>query len=195
METARARAHKAYKPGIPGTASKLSVNVSWEMKNIIDAAAKTSGRTQGAEVEYRLNAYIERENRLGGPRVAALLESLAMAATARFGPGWVHDPEAFWQVTEGGLWKEHLVRWRPVVTDAPRVVRPGPLPDGRELGEMIAALGSAQRLLEQMLLEGAATANQRATEIPAPLAEEAEIERRAAAAAVPLDEDAPDAPE
>ena len=39
------------------------------------------------------------------------------SAHPRFGPDWVNDPSAFFAITEGGLWREHLVRWRPVTTE------------------------------------------------------------------------------
>jgi hypothetical protein len=113
-------------PALPGRIYGLGIHVTGELKALLENAADASGRSQGQEAALRIEASFDRERRLGGSRAVALLEALGAAAVAAYGDGWVDDDKAYDEVTRDrdGLWAEHLVRWRPVVTDAPRVARP-----------------------------------------------------------------------
>jgi hypothetical protein len=147
MQTVRPRPRKPYKAGVPGQPAKLSVSVSWEMKNTIDNACKLSGRTQGSEVEYRLNAHIEREQRLGGKQAIALFEALGAAGVAKFGPDWAFNPLAYHEMTEGDTGRAVMTRLRPVWREGvPLVSRPTG-PDDHTRAQAIELIKSGQELI------------------------------------------------
>jgi hypothetical protein len=133
------------------------------LKALLENAADASGRSQGQEAALRLEASFDRERRLGGSRAVALLEALGAAAVAAYGYGWIDDDKAYDEVTRDrdGLWAEHLVRWRPVVTEGPRVARPdlpvdqAPVspPPGPPLQRLLQLLESLAPLLEEMRRE------------------------------------------
>jgi hypothetical protein len=97
----RTHGHRPLKSGVPGQAAKMSVNVSWEMKNLIDAAAAASGRTQGAEIEHRLRWYTEHQQTYGGARGAAFFTALGGVVQTYFaGEEWLDDPAKLRAVRE-----------------------------------------------------------------------------------------------
>jgi hypothetical protein len=73
-----------------------------------------SGLTQSREAETRLEASFDRDRRVGGPRIQALLEALGAAALARYGPDWIDNPDAFRKVEQ--MWQDMLRTARPPVT-------------------------------------------------------------------------------
>jgi hypothetical protein len=109
-----------------GQKATLNVRASPALKRRLQAAADRADRSLSAEMELRLEASFLGEELRGDERARALIESMATAAVAKFGPGWAGDWRSYWKVTDprGGLWAEHLVRWRPVVTEGvPPVAR------------------------------------------------------------------------
>jgi hypothetical protein len=144
----------------PREKATLHVRASPALKRRLQAAADRADRSLSAEMELRLEASFRSEDAVGGAQVVALLESMATAALVRFGLGWIHDPDAYDEVTRNdGLWAEHLVRWRPIVTvaqaadDIPAESAGSP-PDERELLEqMLRRLEEVARLLEEMRRE------------------------------------------
>jgi hypothetical protein len=56
------------------------------------------------------------QDRLGGPRTAALLESMAQAALARYGAGWIDDRGKFARAER--LWRDMLEAARPPLSGA-----------------------------------------------------------------------------
>jgi len=108
------------KPAIPGRTYGLGITVEGHLKALLENAADMSGLTQSQEAAQRLRASFDRDQRLGGQRVAALLEAMGAAALAKVGAGWIDDFERF-SVVEA-LWQDMLLAAAPeagqrVVTD------------------------------------------------------------------------------
>jgi hypothetical protein len=164
-----------------GVKATLNVRASPALKRRLQAAADRADRSLSAEMELRLEASFRSEDAVGGAQVVALLESLATSALVRFGPGWVHDAHAYDEVTRNdGLWAEHLVRWRPIVTVGPPVVRPDPPvdqapnypPPGPPLQRLLQLLEEVAPLLDEMRAEQSPSPPQEPRARPAMRSEE-----------------------
>jgi hypothetical protein len=93
-------------PAIPGRTYGLGITVEGDLKALLEHAADMSGLTQSQEAALRLRASFDRDQRLGGQRIAALLEAMGAAALAKVGAGWIDDAEKFSVVVE--LWQDML---------------------------------------------------------------------------------------
>jgi hypothetical protein len=100
----------------------LSFRVRPALKARMEQAVDETGRTLMTEVESKLEWAYDHVDRLGGERVAMLLEALAQTALANFGAGWRDDPDRFFEVEQ--LWKKMLEDARPPLRQGPRVARP-----------------------------------------------------------------------
>jgi hypothetical protein len=99
------------KPAIPGRTYGLGITVEGHLKALLENAADMSGLTQSQEAALRLRASFDRDQRLGGQRVAALLEAMGAAALANVGAGWIDDSGRFSIVEE--LWQDMLLAAAP----------------------------------------------------------------------------------
>jgi hypothetical protein len=144
----------------------LSFRVRPALKAKMEQAVAEDGRSLMSEIENRIEWSFDHLERLGGERVARLLEGFAQAAVAKFGVGWIDDPTRFEAVEE--LWKGMMIAARPVVRNAPRVARPAreaaadDIPaegagsarhDHELLEQMLQRIDDVARLLEEMRAE------------------------------------------
>jgi hypothetical protein len=139
----------------------LSFRVRPALKAKMEQAVAVDGRTLMSEIESRIEWSFDHLERLGGERVARLLEGMAAAAAAKAGVDWMDDPDRFVAVEE--LWTGMMVAARPVVRDAPRVARPEadkapPRRDAELIEQLLRTLDQLNRLLAQMLVEKGAPA-------------------------------------
>lgn len=83
--------------------------MSWrttpEFKAKLDRAVAATGRSLMQEIELRLTWSIEGDDKLGGPRTAALLRHLA-ALVEQPGEEWLRDPDLYFPVIN--KWIEQL---------------------------------------------------------------------------------------
>jgi hypothetical protein len=82
------------KPATPGQKATLSVQVTPDVKNRIDTAAKANGCSQGAEITKRLLWTLDAETRTGG-RALEMAMLLASAASMKYGSNWPDDPQCY----------------------------------------------------------------------------------------------------
>ena len=61
----------------PGARASLGLRVTAETKQRLDDAAEQSGRSQSQEAELRLEQTFAAEDRLGGPSMVGLMETIA----------------------------------------------------------------------------------------------------------------------
>ncbi len=61
----------------PGERVSLGLRVTAEIKMRLDQAAESAGRSQSQEAELRLERSFETEDRLGGPRLVEMIETIA----------------------------------------------------------------------------------------------------------------------
>ena len=123
----------------PGERVSLGLRVTAEIKTRLDQAAESAGRSQSQEAELRLERSFETEDRLGGPQLVDLIETIAsvMKSTGeRAGftetgkltnrGEWLALPYAFDQATKAT--KAILEHYRPpgeIVVPKPTVIVAG----------------------------------------------------------------------
>jgi hypothetical protein len=128
------------------------IGVSWRttpaFKAKLDAAVAASQRSLMQEIELRLTLSLANDDALGGPRVAALLRTLAALASRRDGDQWLDDPVLFNTIT--ARWNEHLdvIRPKPSPADEAQIaaefaelrqfIEQGATPEGRNSRRQIA---------------------------------------------------------
>jgi hypothetical protein len=109
------------KPATPGQKATLSVQVTADIKNRIDTAARADGCSQGAEITKIINWWFGFQDRFGGPRVLSLLSMLADVAATKFPEGgWLDDQDKY--LTVCGLWRGTLNAFVPPRADAAQFV-------------------------------------------------------------------------
>ncbi len=75
--TAPKRLGRPKRKPTPGTRASLGLRVTAETKQRLDDAAEQSGRSQSQEAELRLERTFAAEDRLGGPNMVDLMETIA----------------------------------------------------------------------------------------------------------------------
>lgn len=136
-------------PAIPGRTYSLGIIVEGDLKGLIERAADASGLTQSQEAALRLRASFDRDQRLGGGRVAALLEAMGAAALSKVGADWIGDPERF-PVVEL-LWQDMLTAASPVQ----QIVRQAEVDDMRaQFAQNPQALAALEILEERLKRSG-----------------------------------------
>ncbi len=76
-KTTKKRIGRPTRPARPGARVSLGLRVTAEIKQRLDDAAERSGRSQSQEAEMRLERSFEGEDRLGGPELMQLVETIA----------------------------------------------------------------------------------------------------------------------
>jgi hypothetical protein len=89
----------------------LSCRVTPELKTRLDQMVAENGRSLAQEIELRLTQTIENDAALGGPRLAALLRTLAALASDREDESWLDNPDIFNMIVD--RWTKHFDTIRP----------------------------------------------------------------------------------
>jgi hypothetical protein len=158
---ATSRRGRPNKPATPGKLSALGLRVTAEVKDLLDVAAKQSGRTQSGEAERRIEATFRSEQQLSqgldlvyGEQIAGLLTVIgrvlrdvgpaAHAASTRaleVAPDWLSNPFAFDQAVKAiGAVMEVL---RPDGERVPAHLRSPLVVMGNDMNEMYRHIGQA----------------------------------------------------
>jgi hypothetical protein len=118
----------------PAARVPVSFRLRPSAKARVEQRVSETGRTLANEFEGLIDWALDHQDRLGGPRAAALLEAMAQAALSRHGPGWIDDPAAFGQVEK--MWQGMLRTARPVT-------------DERQIRELLGAIEAAREQIAQ----------------------------------------------
>jgi hypothetical protein len=101
------------KPGIPGQKSSLGLRVTGEIKQLLDAEAEATGRTQSEQATVCIESYFTRQAQMGGRRTMHLLQACAEIALGMYEceAEWLDDPQRYAEVIT--TWYETLIEHAP----------------------------------------------------------------------------------